>query len=86
MYYKKLNSGQLIIRIMILRIYIQILLNDILAIVKRILFKKEWKKTNWKNLKKIKIERNILMEIIFEYIYYLIDFNKYVIVLSQTID
>ena len=54
---------------MIQQIYIQILLNDILAIVKNANLKKERTKTNWKNLERLKIDRNILMEIIFGYIY-----------------
>ena len=51
---------------MILRIYIQILLNDILAIVKNANLKKERKKIKRKNLERLKIDRNILMEFKFQ--------------------
>ena len=51
---------------MIQQIYIQILLNDILAIVKNANLKKERTKTNWKNLERLKIVRNILMEFKFQ--------------------
>ena len=51
---------------MIQQIYIQILLNDILAIVKNANLKKERKKIKRKNLERLKIDRNILMEFKFQ--------------------
>ena len=44
------------------------------------------KKTNWKNLENKNRAKYLNGNYIWIFIYYLINFNKYVIVLSQTID